>query len=462
MRLFAPVDNAFLVYFRIAFGVMMVVEVVHEFTSGNVMHVWVMPQVHFTYYGFEWVRPWPGNGMVIHFAVLGVAAVCLTLGLAYRVAAAVFFVGFTHAFLAEQTAYQNHLYLISLLSFLMVFLPAHRALSVDAWRGWVRRASTAPAWTLWLLRFQLGIVYFYGGLAKLNADWLQGEPMRLWLARRGNSALIGSFVDQEWLVYFFVYGGLLFDLLIVPLLLWRKTRPFAFGLALFFHLTNSQFFKIGIFPWFMILATALFFPPDWPRRLVERFRRSGGLRPRKRTTPKGKKPETRPGPEEVRPAAVPPRPGHRRLVLGLLGLYAALQLLVPFRHLLYPGDASWTEEGHYFAWRMMLRDKEVASQTIVVRDPATGATEPVRLRDYFEYWQAENMLESPELIRQFAHYVAAERRRDGVPGAEVYATVAVSLNGRPPQLLVDPTVNLAAQPRSLRPASWILPLEPGR
>jgi hypothetical protein len=33
-----------------------------------------------------------------------------------------------------------------------------------------------------------------------------------------------------------------------------------------------------------------------------------------------------------------------------------------------------------------------------------------------------------------------------------------SLNGREPQPLIDPVVDLATQPRTLAPASWIVPL----
>ncbi|MDB6039064.1 MAG: Vitamin K-dependent gamma-carboxylase [Verrucomicrobiales bacterium] len=61
------------------------------------------------------------------------------------------------------------------------------------------------------------------------------------------------------------YGGLLFDLFIVLFLLWRRTRPCAFIVAIAFHLTNNWLFDIGIFPWLAIVLTSLFFAPDWLR-----------------------------------------------------------------------------------------------------------------------------------------------------------------------------------------------------
>src|SRR5687767_11157820 len=172
--LFKPVDISFLVYFRIAFGAIMLWEVYRFFTSDWITRYYVEPAIHFTYYGFSWVKPWPGRGMYVHFFVLAVAATCIIIGFCYRTAAAVFFLGFTYVFLLDQARYLNHFYLICLISFLLVFLPANRAVSLDALLSRKIRSDTVPAWALWVLRAQVGIAYFFGGIAKLNSDWLRG------------------------------------------------------------------------------------------------------------------------------------------------------------------------------------------------------------------------------------------------------------------------------------------------
>jgi hypothetical protein len=41
----------------------------------------------------------------------------------------------------------------------------------------------------------------------------------------------------------------------------------------------------------------------------------------------------------------------------------------------------------------------------------------------------------------------------------VYADAWASLNGRPRQRLIDPSVDLASEPWSLWPKRWILPLQ---
>jgi hypothetical protein len=68
------------------------------------------------------------------------------------------------------------------------------------------------------------------------------------------------------------------------------------------------------------------------------------------------------------------------------------------------------------------------------------------------------MIGQPNMILQLAQHIARSLREQEYPQIEVRAWVGVSLNGRNPQLLVDPAVDLAAQPRSLFAASWILPL----
>ncbi len=437
-RLFAPIDLAPLVYFRILFGGIMLWEVTRYLNHDWVERYYIDPDFFFTYFGFGWIHPWPGNGMYVHFLALGILAVFVMLGLWYRLSATLFFLGFTYVFLLDQANYLNHFYLISLISFLMIFVPAHRAASLDAVRRPHLQAATAPAWSLWILRLQVGIAYFFGGVAKINGDWLRGEPMRMWLAGQTDFPVIGRFFTEPWAAYLFSYGGLLFDLLIVPLLLWRRTRLVAFAVALAFHLTNVELFSIGIFPWFMIGATALFFEP-------ERFRpvlRIGSLL------------------GAVGPALAPqPASGRgKRLVLGLLTAYLAFQVLMPLRHWLYPGNVNWTEEGHNFSWHMKLRDKG-GQLSLRSTNPTTGQTWIIDQRKYLSSRQRSKMKGRPDLIVLFSHYVADELRKEGHEKIEIRAEANISLNGRPRQLLIDPTVDLTQVRRSLRPYPWLLPLK---
>jgi HTTM domain/Vitamin K-dependent gamma-carboxylase, lumenal domain len=438
--LFKPLDISSLVFFRIAFGTILFWEVFRYLEHGWIKEYWIKPTFLFKYYGFGWIHPWPGDGMYIHFAVLGVLSIFIAIGFLYRVSAALFFLGFTYVFLLDQTRYLNHFYLICLISFLMIFVPSNRKFSVDAGLFKKIRSETAPAWALWLLRVQIGIVYFYSGLAKMNGDWLHGQPMRMWLLARSNYFLVGHFFTQDWVVYLFSYGALLFDLLIFPLLLWNRTRIYVFGFVLYFHLMNSWLFDIGVFPWFMIAATLLFFPPDWPRRVFIKLGLSS---------------------EAI--IDKPEQPGNKRFLpvqlatLILLGVYILFQLLMPLRHFMYPGEVSWTEEGFYFSWHMMLRSKAAVGKFFAV-DPASKRTSEIDLSQFLTPRQIKWVLKNPDMILQLSHHLEDYMLARGYEGVEIRAKILASLNFRRPQYLVDPTVNLASQPRTMFPSKWILQL----
>jgi vitamin K-dependent gamma-carboxylase-like protein len=451
--LFKPVDIAFLVYFRIVFGAIMLWEVYRFFTHNWITRYYVEPAIHFTYYGFSWIRPWPGRGMYVHFFVLGVAAACILVGFCYRVAAAVFFLGFTYVFLLEQARYLNHFYLVCLISFLLIFLPANRAFAVDVLLWPKIRSDVVAAWTLSLLRAQVGIAYFFGGIAKLNSDWLRGgEPMRIWLNPFTKLPLFGPMLQNEWVVYSFVYGGLLLDLLIVPLLLWRRTRLFALFAAIVFNLMNAMLFSIGIFPWFMLAVSVIFFPPDLMRRFVRALKSQGysGIEP----PPEKPVVET---PSLSDGENCDSLSARQKKIVWLFTAYLGLQLILPLRHYLYPGNVSWTEEGHNFSWHMKLRTKTGVA-FFTVTHPPSGQSWTVDPAKYLPKWQLVKMTTKPDLIVQFAHYLAEQKRREGYDNVEVRARVMASLNGRKPQSMVDPNVDLVKERMSLLPARWILPL----
>jgi vitamin K-dependent gamma-carboxylase len=430
-RLFEPVDGASLAVFRILFGGIMLWEVWRYFSHGWIDRYFVEPTFHFTYYGFGWVQPWPGNGMRWHFAALGVLAACIMLGLFYRVVTPLFFLGFTYVFLLEQARYLNHFYFVALLAFLLCFVPAHRVWSLDSWLSNARWSPTVPTWALWLLRAQIGIVFVGASVAKWNGDWLRGQPLELWMADRTDFMVIGRFFEEAWAPLLFSYGGLLFDLLVVPFLLIPVTRPFALLAAVGFHLMNSQLFTIGIFPWLALGTALLFFPPDWPRRLARRVRERRLRLPR---------------PPFVSRVAAPPAgwrlSGARTVLLAVFGLFLAVQIFMPLRHWLYPGNVSWTEEGHRFAWHMKLRDKAADAQ-FFASDPTSGRFEEIDPFVYLTEWQYEEMAARPDMIVQFAHHLERDARQAlGVDDARVTVEAEASLNGREFQRLIDPETDL--------------------
>jgi len=436
-RLFAPVDAASLTVFRIGFGLIMFVEALRYLGSDWIYRYYIAPGFYFKYYGFGWVEPWPGDGMYYHFMVLGLLGLAIAAGAFYRVSMVLFTVGFSYVFLLDQTTYLNHLYLVILFCVLLCVVPAHRHFALDAWRRPARAVNTVPYWSVWLLRAQMEIMLLYAGIVKVNSDWLQLEPLRMWLARRADYPLMGPWFTEDWVVACAAYGVILLHLVGAPLLLWKRTRLVVFIVYCAFHVSNHFVFTIGIFPWFTILGSLLFFDPDWPRQLAARL----GWR-------------RRPAP------STPPLPEtwQRRWVLGFLGVWIAFQVLMPLRHLLYPGNVSWTEEGHRFAWMMKLRDKK-GEATFVVKNPASNESWFINPARHLMPRQARKMATRPDMILQFAHYLGEQFAAVGIPGVEVYALVEVSLNGRPRALMIDPKRDLMTVRRDLAVADWILPLD---
>jgi vitamin K-dependent gamma-carboxylase len=436
-HLFKPVDIASIVILRILFGAILIWEVWRYFENDWIRLYYIVRKFYFKYYGFAWVHPWPGDWMYVHFLFVAACAFCVMTGFFYRITSWLLFFSFSYWFLLDSTRYLNHLYFTALVAFLLACIPAHRAVSFDAKRNPEIKSETIPQWCLWILQVQIGIVYFYAGLAKLNPDWMKGEPIRSWLSDRRDYPLIGPWLDTEGAVMFFGHGGTLFDLLVVPAILWKRTRVFGLLAALFFNVSNKMMFNIGIFPVLMMGATLMLLPPEWPRKLGLLF------------FPKTENAE----PSETKPVAQI----IQQLITVFFIAYISFQLLFPFRHLLYPGDVHWNNEDHRFAWRMKLRTKS-ARIDFIATDPKTGKSWEIDQSEFLSSNQRQNVGRWPETCIQFAHYMAENLKKEGYEEIEIRVRSEASLNGRKPQLIFDPDVDLVKEKWTYKPKSWILPL----
>ncbi|RAK66904.1 HTTM domain-containing protein [Hymenobacter edaphi] len=440
--LFRPVDIAWLVYLRLGAGFLLALEHGGAFVWGRVRN-YTAPRFHLRYLGWEWL-PHPPPGVIYGlYALIVAAGIAVAAGWRYRWAAALLSLGYAALLLLEETEYINHFYLYALLAAVLALLPAHRAASADVRAGRVAPAATVPAWMRAVVLFQIGLVYVFAALAKLNPDWLAARPLTVWLAAKAQYPLVGGLLAQPATAWLMSYGGIAFDALVVPLLLWRRTRAGGFAWAALFHLLNVVVFGLGTFPWVALLLTSLFFAPNFPRRLpgfVGRWFRSRVLAA---------------APRRVSgPAALPPLRTRRRVLAGLAA-FGAVQLLLPLRHLLYPADAHWTEEGHRFSWHLMLRAKQGWAR-FRVRLP-DGREELVLPEQYLTPNQARKLVDSPDLLLQFAHLLARDYRRRGLAPVAVYCDSHLSLNGHPYRPLVSPRLNLLTQRRGWGHYAWVLP-----
>ena len=161
-------------------------------SMGWVSELYIEPSHHFTYYGFGWIQPWPGWGMYLHFALMGLASLGVALGYRYRLSITAFFLLFTYVELIDQTTYLNHYYFVSLVSFLMIFLPLNRTVSLDArWASGVKGAQTTLLAAVWILRAQIGLVYLFRGHRQVQSRLVaqRRAPEYLAIQEHGHSDL---------------------------------------------------------------------------------------------------------------------------------------------------------------------------------------------------------------------------------------------------------------------------------
>jgi len=432
--------TASLAVFRLLFGTMMFISIVRFWSKGWIETLYIQPQFHFSYFGFEWIQPL-GNYTYILFIICGLASILIAIGYKYRVAIVIFFLSFTYIELMDKTTYLNHYYFISILSFLLIFLPANATFSVDSY---IRKKEflTIPKWTLDSIKLLLVIVYFHAGLAKLNSDWLfRAQPLKIWLPSKYDFPLIGStFLQQEWLHYAMSWGGAIYDLSIPFLLFNKKTRTFGFLLVLFFHLSTSVLFpSIGMFPYIMIVSSLVFLDENIHLKFLNILKSKIKFFRNLQSIDSFKYDKT-----------------SRRIIFPILGVFFLIQCILPWRYLLYPGELFWTEQGYKFSWRVLLTEKTGYANFKIV-DNKTKKYFYVDNSDFLSSFQEKEMSFRPDFILEYAHYLGDHFKSQGHQNIQVYVESFVALNGRMSSTFIDPKVDLYQQKESFDHKDWIVP-----
>ncbi|NMH28086.1 HTTM domain-containing protein [Flavobacterium silvaticum] len=432
-------DAATLAFFRLAFGLLMLGGIIRFWSMGWIRKFYIDPIFHFTYFGFSWVKP-IGEWTHLLFVICGLSAVAVAIGWKYRFAIIVFFLSFTYIELMDKTTYLNHYYFVSVISFLLIFLPANTLFSVDSFKNGT--FATVPKWTVDCIKLLLGIVYFYAGLAKLNSDWLfDAMPLRIWLPGNMDLPLIGSWLNKIWVQYAFSWIGAVYDLLVPFLLLNRKTRFPAFIVVVIFHLLTRILFPIGIFPYIMIVSTLIFFDAKLHRRFLVWLSNLLRLQSALLVSDKNH---------------ITDFSSTGKIKLVVVSLFLMFQLVFPFRYLLYPDELFWTEEGYRFSWRVMLMEKAGYTE-FTVKDAKTGNQIHVNNSNFLTAFQLKQMAFQPDFILEYAHFLHDNYEKRGMADPQVYCKSYVALNGRLSRPYINPTVNLAKESESWRHKSWILP-----
>lgn len=417
-RLFLQIDNAPLIIFRIFLGFLLACETFGAILTGWVKENLVTPKFTFSHIGMEWLQPLPGNGMYFYFATMGILGLLVMIGYKYRWSLGLFTLLWAAVYFMQKTSYNNHYYLLLLVCIIMLFLPANKYASIDAKQNPEIKRLTMPAWCSWVMILQISIVYFFATLAKFYPDWLDGTFTRNLLSRSVSNSFLYDIMTHEWFYLFIAYAGIFFDLLIVPLLLFKKTRNIAFIASLIFHIFNSITLQIGIFPFFALSFVVFFYPPETIRKLFLK-----------------KKPQVKDTDRDIAYEG-------KNTILYFFLPYFILQLALPLRHYFIKGDVLLTEEGHRLSWRMMLRTRSGGTDFKII-DKKTGQPLFYNFNEELTYKQISSMETKPDMIWQTAQHI---KQHFAVQGKDVavYANTQVSINERPYQTLIDPKTDLAA------------------
>lgn len=434
-----PVKAAPLAVFRVIFGCLMLFSTLRFLVQNWVEAYYINPTFHFKYFGFEFVRDFGAYTYVL-YAVTLLASIGIILGYKYRLSAFLFFLSFTYCELIDKTYYLNHYYFVSIIGFLLVFLPANSYFSIDAKRNQNLAFTHIPRYNIFVIQLMLFIVYFYAGLAKINSDWLlRAMPLQIWLPSLYDLPLLGGMFQKQWMHYVMSWSGMFYDLCIPFLLFYKRTRVFAFVLVVIFHVLTRVLFPIGIFPYVMILSTLIFFDAAFHEKIIGFIRTLFRI---KITTT------------------------HRTLkwipslknttVATLFAIFFTFQFLFPFRYLLYPDELFWTEEGYRYSWRVMLLEKGGYVQYKIV-NPETKDWFYVDHSEFLTDYQEKQMRTQADFILQFAHFLEGHFRSKGIKNPEVYVDSYVALNGRLSQRFIDPNTDLTKIKDSCNHKKWILP-----
>jgi hypothetical protein len=147
--------------------------------------------------------------------------------------------------------------------FLLMLAPCGRSLSLDA-RG-LTDNRWAPAWPVRLIQLQLCAIYLTTGLAKLRGGmWWDGSSMYyvfndVTLTRWSYAQLPVPY----WITVILTYLTVWWEVLFLPLMLWKRTRVVILLMGLAMHIGVFISLEVGWFSIYTMAMYAAWIPDSW-------------------------------------------------------------------------------------------------------------------------------------------------------------------------------------------------------
>ena len=317
----------------------------------------------------------------------------------------------------------------------------------------VKEKKTIQAWQINIIKLQIGLVYFFAGISKLNYHWLlEAQPLINWLKHQSDFPVIGKLFLYDFTAYLFSWVSAIFDIFIFFLLIDKRSRWISYFVAFVFHIMTAIMFPIGVFPYVMIASTLIFFNDNFHKKIIDFISKYGLLNSSKSIEEKNN--------YQTKTNSV--------LKFFLIGFFT-LQLFLPLRFMLYPGKLFWTEQGYRFSWRVMLIEKAGYSQ-FYIHEPKMDRKMLIQNRDYLTPQQEKMMSTQPDMILQYAHFLSKTFKDSCLVESngeiikmgrnpKITADITVSLFNKGSRKFIDSEKNLSEIKRGFGNKEWILDYE---
>ncbi|TGN10106.1 HTTM domain-containing protein [Leptospira ilyithenensis] len=404
------VPSHILIHFRIIYGTLGFVLVSRYLFNGWIEKYFLQPKVFFPH--LVALNPLPYPWPYLHVFILLFLSLLICFGIKTRWALFFFLPLFFAFHFFDRTIFLNHYYLFLLFGFLLLLSPLHE-----------RNKKISFIWIL-IFRIQILIPYFFGGIAKLNPEWLQeGQPLHIWLSRSEDIRFIGELLVLRETGILVSWLACIFDLTIPFFLSLPYTRNITYLFALVFHLLTGLFFPLGMFPWMMPLLGLVLFSPETHEKVGNLFDNKLALCLSQKIVP-------------VKSRLF------QKIAILLCGILFLFEMFLANRHWFYPGNLFWTEEGFRFSWNIMVVEKAGYAEFWIQTDKNKI---PVRPGDHLTDFQIRMMSYQPDMIEQFARYLKTDyiKKHPEMKDIQIYANIFVSVNGKTPKRLVNRNYDLA-------------------
>ncbi len=323
-----PVPNISITLFRTAFSFILLIQTYYFINNEFIKYNITEPFMLFPF--INGLDPMPEVYLIILSYSMLISNIGMLFNKTARISTFFFLCSFTYFWLLDKTYFNNHYYFMSLICFILLLVE---------YKSSFKKIAYVNRWSLFALQAMVLITYLIAGINKLNPYWLIDLQPIAFILENKCDVTENTFFINPLLIILITYGGLLFDLFIGFLLFYKPTKPLAFILIIVFNIMNHFLFlnngEIGVFPFIMISTLILFIDPKYLTKVFT-------------------------GTQDIKYKHKSPQ-----LLKYCITVFLIVQIILPFRHILFKGYVDYNGIGQRFSWRMKSMCKNPTTEGII-------------------------------------------------------------------------------------------------